>query len=155
MFRLSCDQLRTGIDLKSPVDALTDICSLTTCEISLYINYFCVPPVKRSASVFYKVTRMLAEISTDRRCRVLGKVCTNVDIYGFATEEGYSKWTRYFSAPASGHHPLRGRAFYQVPQQLSQFWFPLASCPLETLGERRLSSTASTPCSSKLKWACQ
>ncbi|KAK3266387.1 hypothetical protein CYMTET_24993 [Cymbomonas tetramitiformis] len=41
-------------------------------------------------------------------------VCQHVNIYGFATEPGYTQWTRYFSGQGAGHHPLRGRAFYQV-----------------------------------------
>ena len=42
------------------------------------------------------------------------QVCGKVDIFGFATEPGYTSWTRYFSAPMGGHHPMRGRAYFQV-----------------------------------------
>mmetsp|Transcript_10470 Transcript_10470/g.19807 ORF Transcript_10470/g.19807 Transcript_10470/m.19807 type:complete len:447 (-) Transcript_10470:152-1492(-) len=41
-------------------------------------------------------------------------VCGRVNVFGFATESGYSAWTRYFSEARGGHHPLQGRAFYQV-----------------------------------------
>ena len=41
-------------------------------------------------------------------------VCKRVTLYGFSAEPGYREWGRYFSAPMAGHHPLKGRAFYET-----------------------------------------
>eukprot|EP00959_Pyramimonas_sp_CCMP1952_P162047 3388138-Pyramimonas_sp.AAC.2 len=39
---------------------------------------------------------------------------SQVHIYGFSVDAGYTKWTRYFSKATSGHYPLTGRSYYQV-----------------------------------------
>lgn len=41
-------------------------------------------------------------------------VCKEVFIYGFSTEPRYKSWGRYFTPPTAGHHPLRGRVFYET-----------------------------------------